>query len=57
MAHEIWRVSSFQKVALFTLRVEFDDDTSQIIGFRPVQSWPFTSFARRTLRSNSRRDP
>jgi hypothetical protein len=36
MAHEICRVSSFQKVAPFTLRVQFDDDTSQTIDFRPV---------------------
>ena len=36
MAHEIYRVSSFQKVAPFTLRVQFDDGTSQIIDFRPV---------------------
>ena len=36
MAHEIHRVVSFQKVAPFTLRVQFDDATSQIIDFRPV---------------------
>jgi hypothetical protein len=36
MAHEICRVSSFQKVAPFTLRVQFDDGTSQIIDFCPV---------------------
>jgi len=36
MGHEIYRVSSFQKVAPFTLRVQFDDGTSQIIDFRPV---------------------
>ena len=36
MTHEIYRVSSFQKVAPFTLRVQFDDGTSQIIDFRPV---------------------
>lgn len=36
MAHEIYRISSFQKVAPFTLRAEFDDGTSQIIDFRPV---------------------
>ena len=36
MAHEIYRVSSFQKVGPFTLRVQFDDDTSQTIDFRPV---------------------
>ena len=36
MQHEIYRVSSFQKIAPFTLRVQFDDGTSQIIDFRPV---------------------
>jgi Protein of unknown function (DUF2442) len=36
MAHEIYRVCSFQKAAPFTLRVQFDDGTSQIIDFRPV---------------------
>jgi Protein of unknown function (DUF2442) len=36
MAHEIHRVVSFQKVALLTLRVQFDDGSSQIIDFRPV---------------------
>jgi len=36
MVHEIHRVVLFQKVAPFTLRVQFDDGTSQIIDFRPV---------------------
>ena len=36
MVHEIHRVSSFQKVAPFTLRVQFDDGTSQTIDFRPI---------------------
>lgn len=36
MIHEIYRVVSFEKVAPFTLRVMFDDGTSQIIDFRPV---------------------
>lgn len=36
MAHEIYRVFSFEKVAPFTLRVHFDDGTSQTIDFRPV---------------------
>lgn len=36
MVHEIYRVVSFHKVAPFTLRVEFDDGTSQTIDFRPV---------------------
>jgi len=36
MVHEIYRISSFQKVAPFTLRVQFNDGTSQVIDFRPV---------------------
>lgn len=36
MAHEIYRVVSFEKVAPFTLRVCFDDGISQVIDFRPV---------------------
>jgi hypothetical protein len=36
MDHEIYRVLSFEKVAPLTLRVQFDDGTSQVIDFRPV---------------------
>ena len=36
MAHEIYRVMSFEKIAPFTLRVHFDDGSSQLIDFRPV---------------------
>jgi|SRR6516164_2795812 hypothetical protein len=36
MAHEIYSVTSFQKIAPFTLIVQFDDGTSQTIDFRPV---------------------
>lgn len=36
MGHEIYRVVSFEKVAPFTLRVLFNDSTSQVIDFRPV---------------------
>jgi uncharacterized protein DUF2442 len=36
MPHEIYRVVSFQKAAPFTLRIQFDDGTTQIIDFRPV---------------------
>ena len=36
MSHEIRRVTSFQKVAQFTQRVDFNDGTSQVIDFRPV---------------------
>ncbi|OGQ83262.1 MAG: hypothetical protein A3F90_10940 [Deltaproteobacteria bacterium RIFCSPLOWO2_12_FULL_60_19] len=36
MSHKICRVVSFEKVAPFTLRVRFDDDTVQVIDFRTV---------------------
>ncbi|MGH9367667.1 MAG: DUF2442 domain-containing protein [Thermoanaerobaculia bacterium] len=36
MAHEIHAVIGFEKVAPFTLRVRFEDATSQVIDFRPV---------------------
>lgn len=36
MSHEIYRVVSVQKEAPFTLRVGFDDGTTQVIDFRPV---------------------
>jgi hypothetical protein len=36
MNHEICRVIAFEKVAPFTLKIAFDDDTSQVIDFRPV---------------------
>ncbi len=36
MDHEIYRVVSFEKVAPFALRVQFDDGSSQVIDFRPV---------------------
>ena len=36
MTHEIYRVLSFEKVDPFTLRVVFDDGSSQVIDFRPV---------------------
>lgn len=36
MTHEIHKVVSFQKVAPFTLLIEFDDATSQVINFKPV---------------------
>ncbi len=36
MAHEIHRVASFEKLAPFTLRVEFADGTSQTIDFLPI---------------------
>jgi hypothetical protein len=36
MAHEIHRVVSFEHVAPFTLRVSFDDGTTQVIDFSPI---------------------
>ncbi|MBI4408141.1 MAG: DUF2442 domain-containing protein [Gemmatimonadetes bacterium] len=36
MPHEIHRVTGFEKVAPFTLRVSFEDGTEQVIDFRPV---------------------
>ena len=36
MTHEIYRVEAFEKTAPFTLRVDFDDGTSQVIDFQPV---------------------
>ncbi len=36
MRHELHRVIGFDKVADFTLRIEFDDGTAQVIDFRPV---------------------
>jgi hypothetical protein len=36
MSHPIYRVSTFEIVASYTLRVCFDDGTEQTIDFRPV---------------------
>jgi len=36
MAHEIHTVTGFERVAPFTLRVRFEDGSSQLIDFRPV---------------------
>ena len=33
--HPIYRVTSFQLVAPYTLRVEFDDRTERVINFEP----------------------
>ena len=35
-AHPIYRVTSFQLAAPYTLRVQFDDQTEQVINFEPV---------------------
>jgi hypothetical protein len=36
MTHPIHRIRSFEIVSDFTLRVLFDDQTEQIINFRPI---------------------
>jgi hypothetical protein len=36
MIHPIHRVKSFRIEAPYTLRVEFDDSTEQVIDFRPI---------------------
>jgi hypothetical protein len=36
MLHPICRVTSFEIVSPYTLRVRFDDDTEQTINFRPI---------------------
>jgi len=36
MSHPIYRVESFKIVGPYTLEVEFDDGTSQVIDFTPV---------------------
>lgn len=36
MVHEIHRVTGFEKVRAYTLRVAFEDGTEQVIDFRPV---------------------
>ena len=36
MNHPIYRVRAFEIVRDYALRVEFDDDTEQVIDFRPV---------------------
>jgi hypothetical protein len=36
MSHLICRVRAFEIVAQYTLRIRFDDDTEQIVDFRPI---------------------
>lgn len=36
MKHEIHRVTAFEQVDTFALRVEFEDGTHQVIDFEPV---------------------
>lgn len=34
--HELYRVTDFDSVSAYTLRVRFDDGTEQVINFEPV---------------------
>lgn len=36
MPHEIYRIKSFEIVSPYTIKVVFDDSTSQIINFEPI---------------------
>jgi hypothetical protein len=34
--HEMFRVTGFQQLGTYTLRIEFDDGRSQVIDFEPI---------------------
>jgi hypothetical protein len=36
MSHPIYRVLTFERVASYTLRVQFDDNTERLIDFQPI---------------------
>ena len=36
MAHPIYRVQAFEHVGPYTVRIVFDDQTEQVVDFRPV---------------------
>lgn len=36
MYHKLYKVTSFENLADYTLQVEFDDGTNQVINFKPV---------------------
>jgi hypothetical protein len=36
MSHPIYKVQAFEITGSYTLRIQFDDDTFQLIDFRPV---------------------
>src|SRR5438093_481429 len=40
MTHPIYRVRSFRIVGPYTLRVQFDDDSEQVINFEPILAGP-----------------
>jgi len=41
MSHPIHRVTAFGIVAPYTLRVDFEDDTLQVIDFKPIMAGNF----------------
>ena len=49
MEHPIYRVSSFKKVGMYTLKIVFDDDTVQTIDFRPVLLGPLYGALKDTI--------
>jgi hypothetical protein len=58
MIHPIYRVTSFEIVSPYTLRVRFDDDTEQTINFRPILAGELYSPLRElTLFNQVRIDP
>lgn len=36
MAHQIYRVRAFEHVGAYAMRIVFDDQTEQVVDFRPV---------------------
>lgn len=36
MYHKLYKVTNFEVVGDYTIRVEFDDNTEQVINFKPV---------------------
>lgn len=46
MTHPIYRVRSFQHLATYTLRVQFDDQTEQAIHIEPVLAGEILLLAR-----------
>ena len=58
MIHPIYRVESFQIEAPYTLRIQFDDGTEQVIDFRPIMAGSLFAPLRDTVLFNQVRiDP
>ena len=36
MLHKLYRITNFELIGDYTIRIQFDDDSEQIIDFRPV---------------------